>query len=343
MRVDALSTDVLRLALPTPGMSDDRSMDDQLPPLTHINSLDELLDSRRAHARAAISGEEIRIARGVYVSSNAWGEIENHDRYLLRIRGVVNTRHSRPVVSHWSAAAIHGLPIGGNWLQDVHTTVSPTAGGRSHNGVVKHHAKLSEEDVVEIDGMLVTSVARTVVDIAMMGPFAAAVVVADRAQLVDRFGRTPPMTTREEIQNTFNRLMPVRAHKRAQGVIDFSVNRSESPLESESRVSMRIIGCPQPALQVPFWDYRGFIGESDFGWEEYNSVGEADGKQKYFEERFRRGRTSQQVIDDERIRHNRLAALPKHVIRWGWETGTVPARLRAHLVAAGLPMGVKWK
>lgn len=318
-------------------------MDEQLPALTYVHSLDELVDSRRAHARAAENGQETRIARGVYVASDAWAEIKSHERYLLRVIAVVSTRRSRPVLSHWSAAVIHGLPVPANWLQDIHTTVSPTVGGRSHNGVVKHHAKLREEDVVEIDGFLVTSIARTVVDIAMIAPLAAAVVIADRAQLVDRFGRHPEMTTRQEIQETFNRLMPVRAHKRVQGVIDFSVDRSESPLESESRVSMYIAQCPKPEIQVPFWDYQGFIGESDFGWDAYGTVGEADGRAKYFEEQYRRGRTPDQVVDDERVRHNRLLAVPLVVSRWGWEIGTVPARLRAHLLAAGLPMGVKWK
>jgi hypothetical protein len=312
-------------------------MNEQRPELTYARDLNELLDSRRAHARAVDSGAETRVSHGVYVASDAWGEVADYERYLLRVRAVALTRKSRPVLSHWSAAAVHGLPRAGSWPQEVHTIVGQSAGGRSKGGVIKHYGRLPAEDVVEIDGLLVTSIARTVVDIAMTSPFAAAIVVADRAQLESRDFWTPPMATKDALQKTLNRLMPVRAHRRAQQVIDFSVNCSESPLESESRVSMHVVGCPKPELQVSYWDADGFIGRTDFSWPEYSAVGEADGKLKYFGERYLNGRTPREVLDTERIRHNRLAALPRTVIRWDWATGTDPAKLRARLLQAGIP------
>lgn len=315
-----------------------RRMDEQRPDLIYARDLNELLDSRRAHARAVESGEETRVSHGVYVASDAWGEVADYERYLLRVRAIALTRKSRPVLSHWSAAAVHGLPRAGSWPREVHTIVGQPAGGRSKGGVIKHYGRLPEEDVVEIGGLLVTSVARTVVDLAMTASFAAATVVADRAQLESRAYWTPPMATKDALQRTLNRLMPVRAHRRAQQVIDFSVNCSESPLESESRVSMHVVGCPKPELQVSYWDAGGFIGRTDFSWPEYSAVGEADGKLKYFDERYLNGRTAQEVVDAERIRHNRLAALPRTVIRWDWATGTDPAKLRARLLQAGIPL-----
>lgn len=315
-----------------------RRMNERLPDLTYARDLDDLLDSRRAHARAVESGEETRVSHGVYVASDAWGEVADYERYLLRVRAVALTRRSRPVLSHWSAAAIHGLPRAGSWPQEVHTIVGQSAGGRSRGGVVKHYGRLPEHDVVEIDGLLVTSVARTVIDLAMTAPFAAATVVADRAQLESRAYWSPPMATKDALQETLDRVMPVRAHRRAQQVIDFSVNCSESPLESESRVSMQVIGCPKPELQVSYWDADGFIGRTDFSWPEYSAVGEADGRLKYFDEKYRNGRTAQEVLDEERIRHNRLAALPRTVVRWDWSTGTDPAKLRTRLLQAGIPL-----
>jgi hypothetical protein len=43
---------------------------------------------------------------GAYVGAPANLSISARDRYILRVRAVAETRSSRPVVSHWSAAAI---------------------------------------------------------------------------------------------------------------------------------------------------------------------------------------------------------------------------------------------
>ena len=317
-------------------------MDEPTPRLTFIRKLDERFDPRQDHARAADAGAETRVSWGVYASVNDWRAATDDQQYLLRIAAIAGTRNSRPVFSHYSAAAIHGLPIVGRWPMEVHTTVGPTVGGRSRNGVVKHHAKLPAEDVVEVGGFLVTSVARTVIDLAMTMSFRDAVIAADRALLVDRFGRVGPMTTKQEVQATLERLMPVRAHKRCQRVIDFGVHLSGSTLESTSRVSMFLGHCPRPELQLSYYDYQGFIGDSDFSWPKYGTLGEADGAAKYFDPRYRSGRTPEQVINDERIRHNRLVALPRVVIRWGWDIGTSPTRMRAHLANGGLPVDVPW-
>ncbi len=251
---------------------------------------------------------------------------------------MATTRQFRPVLSHFSAAAIHGLPMVGAWPSTVHTIVGPTAGGRSRNGVVKHALRLDDADVVEIEGLVVTSVARTVVDVAALASPLVAVTMADRAVHVDRRGRSLPMTTKAALLDLWERSLPIRAHARTKGVIEFSTELADSPLESVSRVNMRVIGCPRPLLQSPFSDYRGFIGETDFDWPAFNLVGEADGDIKYFDEQYRGGRSTEQVMRDERIRENRLRALKVEVSRWNWSIAIRPAALRVHLRNAGLPI-----
>jgi hypothetical protein len=71
-------------------------------------------------------------------------------------------------------------------------------------------------------------------------------------------------------------------------------------------------------------------------------VGEADGDRKYLDESYRSGRTVEQVMIDEKVREDRLRALPLGVSRWRWKTAINPAALRAQLSAAGLPMGIRW-
>jgi hypothetical protein len=234
-----------------------------------------------------------------------------------------------------SRSSIHGHPKCTRF-------VGPTAGGRSRGGVIKHSLRLDDADVVEVDGLLVTSVARTVLDIASAGSFMTAVTMADRAIHIDRFGRQPPLCTREELFEAWERSLPFRAFARSRDVIAFAETNVDSVLESVSRVSMRVIGCPRPLLQTPYYDRAGFIGEADFDWPDYGTVGEADGDIKYLDPGFRNGRTAEQVVLDEKIREDRFRALPRMVSRWRWTIAIRPERLRERLMTAGLPMGRPW-
>lgn len=317
-------------------------MTDASPQLTYVRDLGEHYDSRQQHARAATAGREKRVAHGAYLAETAWAGLDARQRYLVRIRAVADTRRNRQVLSHWSAAAIHGLPSISEWPWKVHTTIGPTSGGRSRNDVIKHSLKLDDVDVVEVDGLLLTSVARTTLDIATVGGFVDAVTMADSALHVDRLRHRLPLTTREELRDLWMRRMPFRGHARAAGVISFAETRADSPLESVSRVNMRLIGCPQPLLQSRFSDYQGFIGETDFDWPEFGLLGEADGDVKYLDPDYRRGRTADEVVRDEKVREDRLRALPRNISRWGWAIGSNPRALRRHLLAAGLPMGIRW-
>jgi hypothetical protein len=202
--------------------------------------------------------------------------------------------------------------------------------------------KLREEDVVELDGLLVTSVARTVVDMSAALPFMNAVVMADRAVQVDRFGRAKPWTDKEELMTTWSAMTPFRSFSRSRKVLEFTEPRAESPLESVSRVSMWTLGCPRPQLQWMQADSDGEIGETDFGWPAFDAVAEADGDVKYLDPNYRRGRTVEQVMLDEKVREDRIRAIPRVFSRWRWAVGVNPAALRQKLERLGLPMGMRW-
>ena len=317
-------------------------MTDEPAKVTLARDLDEIHDSRRRHARRAAQGVETRVGCGAYVDTAAWESLGRREQYLVRIRAAADTRLHRPVISHWSAAAVHDIPSLDPWPSTVHFTVGLTAGGRSSGVVTRHSMKLTDDDVVEVDGMLVTSIARTLVDLAAAAPLLSSVVALDHALHVDRRGGAPPRATIDELWSRYAALMPFRAHARARDAIEFATTRADSPLESVSRVNMRVIGCPRPVLQQRFDDHRGLIGFSEFFWEDAALVGEADGRSKYTDPRFRGGRTLEEVLLDEKERADRIRALGPDVSRWGWSTGLRPEALRRHLAAAGLPMGRSW-
>ncbi|MEO7373723.1 MAG: hypothetical protein ABIW36_07440, partial [Terrimesophilobacter sp.] len=300
-------------------------MTDPTPKLVYARDLRDGYETRQQHARSVNGGTETRVARGVYTSADLWKHLDATERYLAHVRAVAYTRRNRPVLSHWSAAAVHGLPIVGALPREVHTTIGRATGGRSRNGVVAHARLLADGDVVEVAGMLVTSIARTVLDVAAAGSFMVAVSIADSALHVDRFGRRPPLTTRRELFAMWERSKPHRGFVRAKSVLDFADTRADSPLESVSRVNMRIIGCPRPLLQSSFSDYLGFIGETDFDWPDYAILGEADGGLKYLDPAYRNGRSAEEVVRDEKVREDRLRALPRGFTRWDWSIALHPA------------------
>lgn len=316
---------------------------DDTPRLILMSEIDEVVDSRRQYAREAARGGKVRVARGAYLDAGVWQAADARTRYLLGIRAAASSRGASSVVSHWSAAAIHGVPFLGGWPQKVHFTRDSRVRSHSSGAVNYHYLPLGEGDVVEIGGLEVTSIARTLVDLAVSDSFLSSVTALDSARHVDRRGRTQPLTTLEEVEGRFEARLPIRAHSKALRSIGFSVTDSDSPLESVSRVNMHRIGCPKPVLQQRFDDYRGLIGFSEFYWEEFALVGEADGKSKYTNPRYRRGRSLEQVLLDEKERADRIRALGPDISRWGWATAIEPEKLRRHLVAAGLPMGRSWQ
>ena len=298
--------------------------------------------SRQSLARQARTGLSVRVARGGYEEAAVWEQLTPRERHIVRARAMTATGRQLPVLSHFTAAAVHGLPFLGSWPDEIHTIIGKSTGGRSRSGVVKHAIRLDDADVVEVDGLRVTSLARTVIDVAACLPAVGGVIAADRALLLDRFGRRPPLLRQHQLLELWERMLPFQGHTRARDVILFADGRAESPLESASRVNMRIVGVPQPALQQSYHDAQGWIGDSDFSWEDYDLIGEADGDAKYLDAGLRNGRSAEQVVLDEKIREDRLRALPRRVTRWRWSVGISADRLWAHLSAAGLPCGRTW-
>jgi Protein of unknown function (DUF559) len=135
-------------------------------------------------------------------------------------------------------------------------------------------AAMPSHHVTLIDGIPVTSVERTVVDLARSLPFAAGVVTADSA-LYNR------KTTAARLYRMVGECRRWPGIARATEVVDFSHPGAESPLESISRVAFRDGGLPPPVLQAWVIGSRGPIGRVDFFWEEQRTIAEADGAMKY--------------------------------------------------------------
>jgi hypothetical protein len=255
------------------------------------------------------AGDLSAVRRGCYVLG---GPPEDPlVRHALLVRAAAGHLAGPAVVSHVSAAVLHGLPVWAVPLERVHVTRDRRTGGRSGTRVHVHTAPLGREEVVMADGMAVTSPARTVVDLARTVPFEQAVVVADaalRSRLVDR----------ARLDEALSRSSRWRGSPAARRAVAFADGRSESVGESRSRVAIARAGLPAP---LPQWQVVGaggrFLGRVDFGWPERRTVGEFDGRVKYGR-LLRPGQRPEDVVFEEKRREDALRDADLGVVRWLW-------------------------
>jgi hypothetical protein len=233
-------------------------------------------------------------------------------QHRLAIRAAVPELADSAVLSHGSAAVLHGLPIWSVPLSTVQVTRERTYGGRREQRVHVRVARLDPDEIEVIDGIAVTTVARTVVDLARALPFEAAVAVGDGALADDL---TDPHKLADALRRSARRPWCARARR----ALSFVDGRAESVGESRSRVALARLGLPAPELQ---WEVRDasdvIIGRTDFGWPGRGVVGEFDGRAKYGR-LLRPGEEPADAVYREKLREDALRAEGLIVVRWTWQ------------------------
>ena len=210
--------------------------------------------------------------------------------------------------------------------------------GLSRNGVRGHFLRLDPSDVVMIDGVRVTSLARTLVDVAATAPVHTAIAMLDHAIHVDRFGVPRFPLTRGQLLDALADAGLGRGAVRAETRIAFAEQRSGSELESMSRTTMALIGVPKPELQRTYVLEDGEV-DVDFYFEQVDGVGEADGKSKYIDPAMRGGRTADEVVYREKLREDELRGRARGFVRWGRREALSTELLRVRLGTLGLSAG----
>lgn len=283
----------------------------------------------RLHRRATLT----RLQRGAYLVGTP--TLSRRERHVLAVRATVAGLRVPGVVSHGSAAALHGLPLWAVPLDRVHVTRQPPAHSGRDTRLHTHAARLGPDDTAVVDGLVVTSVARTVVDLARVLPFGPALAVADGA--LHSGG-----ATREELAAVLAAGAGTRGSRPARRVVDAADRRSESVGESRSRAVLIGHGLPGPDLQVEVLGADGRTYYGDFGWRGARLLGEFDGLVKYG--RLRRpGETPGDAVVREKRREDAIRDVGWRVARWTWHDLDHPEalvrRLRARLAAGTDPEG----
>ncbi|WP_374947935.1 hypothetical protein [Agreia sp.] len=287
---------------------------------------------RREHR----SGTATRLHRGVYAETERVTSLTPRARHVAQIHAVVETRRIRPIIGHLSAAVFWGMPIRPSMPTTVHLIVPPDSGANSKNGVTVHKEQLSDKDVVEVGGILVTSPMRTLLDLARVSPFVTAVTALDFA-LHDRRSTAFVPLVKSDLLASVGSLDSVRGHSRARRAVEFSRPGADNAGETHSRIVIAELGFPAPELQVRHVNPRGGYYYVDFEWPEFQRIGEFDGKGKYVKPEYLGRMSPGDAVVEEKIREDHLRAEHYGVSRWG--PGDVNGRrqLRRILIEAGLP------
>jgi predicted transcriptional regulator of viral defense system len=255
------------------------------------------------------NGTLIPVRRGAYVRERAT-ERTRDDEHRELVFATAPQLHAAAVISHGSAAVLHRLPTWPNAIDRVHVTRNRNSGGNRRAVVQVHAAPLTEMDITTIDGVPVTSLARTVLDLCRTVPIEQAVAAGDRALA---FGLVRAVL--EEHLAQMARWPGTRQARRVVALLD---PRSESAGESVSRVRLHEDGLPAPELQQDIHDEDGqFVARVDFCWQEQRTIGEFDGKIKYGR-MLKSGQSIDDVLFAEKRREDALRDLGWQIVRWLW-------------------------
>ena len=273
-------------------------------------------------SRLVRRGELVRVRRGTY-GPPLTGTADATVAYSRRIRATIPLIASDAVISHLSAAVIHGLALVVPSLSRVQVTRPEVPGGKTRSGLEIHAAPLPAGDATVIDGLPVTSLARTVADLSRSLGFEQAVVTGDSALRVG--------LDREELLRCLERMRRWPGVVRARRVAAFVDPRSESVGESRSRVSFLRTGVEPPVPQYSVFERNGrIVGRADFGWQDYSTLGEFDGRGKYGR-LLKPGETVAGAVYREKLREDALRSLGWQVVRWTWDDLDQPEQIALRL------------
>ncbi|WP_198598152.1 hypothetical protein [Blastococcus atacamensis] len=244
-----------------------------------------------------------RLRKGVYVSAD---ELRGDPRlrHMVDCVAVLLSLGPGPVLSHSSAARLHGLIVPRSEPQEVRVTaVDQWRRGRGYRVA---RAMLAEDDVVPWLQYGATSVARTLVDCAREWALTDSVIAFDAALQGLKIDRAE-----------LHRAVLAGRHRvgisGAARALSLSDGRAESPLETRGRLALLSAGLPRPELQVEIHDDAGFVGRVDAWYAEAAVALEFDGRVKYLDPRD--GESPGDVLWREKRREDRIRDTGVRVVR----------------------------
>lgn len=268
----------------------------------------------------------VTLRRGVYVEASVLARAATHAerRHAVDVAGLLVALDGDGVAGGRSAARIWGLTLVRASSELVVVSADPTVTAHRRGGYTVRKAAVPQRHRRVRHGVPVTSAARTAVDLAREATLVEGVVVVDS---VLRAG----LASLPQLHDVLGECYCWPGIAQAQRAVRFADPKSESVLESVSRVAMDTEGLPAPRTQVAIGDDRKPHARVDFLWADVKVIGEADGLTKYLPNARQ---STGEIVWAEKRREEWLTDAGYEVVRWGWTEANNPPRLARRLRAA---------
>ena len=282
------------------------------------NQIDRMVRKKALH----------RIRYGVYTTGELWDACKPEDQHRLRCRAVLAKTHESTVLTHVSSVIERGVPVWGFPLDVVHTTREhPERAGRRQADWVPHRGVLGEAEVEVVNGVRITTPARSAFEVMTIAGVEAGLVV------VNRMLHAGELTMADFAQQ-------VEAHAHWPGSLTAHVVEclADGRLESvgEDRFSYLAFrqALPKPVPQLEIRDEDGvLVARLDFAWPEFGTFLEFDGRSKYLRHR-REGESLEEFLMREKKREELVCLLTGWTcIRITWAELADPVRLATRIRA----------
>ncbi|HYN57249.1 MAG TPA: DUF559 domain-containing protein [Motilibacterales bacterium] len=293
------------------------------------------------------AGTITRLTQGVYIASASVTSdpIAHH----LQLALALQVRNPSVIASHHTAALAWDLDLDDDFdaASAVPSFIAPADEGTRS----KVRPKLTiavrklppQHRAAHPSGLLVTTPARTAVDVASLGGVPEALITLDSAarlelrsqvgerRLRDAYGSSQMLeAARASLLEATKHAATLPTRRRLADVVPVADPRRESANESLSYGHFLLAGLPLPELQVRIPTPEG-DAFPDFLWADARVIGEADGAVKY---------TSPEVLVREKRRQEALEQMGFLVVRWMYSDirqrpSSVIARIVSALAARG--------
>jgi hypothetical protein len=228
----------------------------------------------------------------------------------------------RGVVAGLSASAV----LGTKWINGLVAAELVHHNRRAPQMLTVHSDELSLGETTEVDGMTVTTPARTAFDLGRR------LNLKDGVKRIDALMNATQLKV-VEIESVIEGHPGVRGLGKLRKTLSLVDGGAESPYESLTRLMLVGAGLPHPQTQLPVFDELGFVvAYLDMGWPEYRVGVEFDGAQHWTDAR-QRSRDVERLADLEALGWT-IIHVSSDMLR---TSAVVVGRVSAALEAAGCP------
>lgn len=214
-------------------------------------------------SQSQLRRQYIRIFRDVYVSEGT--ELTP----AIRARAAWLWSRRRGTIAGFSAAALHGS----KWVESARPVDIIHDNRHLLSGLQVWGDRLDSDEIELIDGIPVTTPARTALDLACWHSVTTAVAAIDALARASEF-KMP------DVEMLAARHRGRRGLERARTSLDLIDAGAQSPKETWLRLVLVQAGLPRPQTQIPVHnEFGNVIAYLDMGWEDVKVAVEYDGDQ----------------------------------------------------------------